>query len=112
MAQAPSILEVLIARGGVMKGARVAAFVVMWAVTADDLGREPSTAEVIDWWGEKPRTVWRYLAEFRELVPELGEHATPQPFVALVQEHAAVKLTRRVNAGLLGRVPAPSLVAA
>jgi hypothetical protein len=107
-----SLFEVLIARAGVMKGGRVGAFIVMWAVVAHDLGREPQMLEVIAWWNEKPRTMHRYLAEFREVLPELGPHATPQEFVPALEAHEADRLTRRANAGMLGRIPAPQLLAA
>jgi hypothetical protein len=110
--EAQSILEVLIARGGIMKGGRVAAFVVMWAVAERSLGHEPTMLEVIEYWNERPRTLHRYLAEFRELLPELGEGATPQVFVPAIREREAERLTRRANAGMLGRVPAPQLLVA
>lgn len=106
MGETPSLLEVLIAKGGVIKGARVAAFIVQWAVAADELP-DPDVPSVARYWAENERTLWRRLADFRELLPELGEHATPQVLVPHLQKNTE-KLTRRANMGILGRIAAPA----
>lgn len=92
MARSPSVLEVCLARGGMMKGTRVATYIVQWSMCGHDLGREPGMEEFVQWWGEPRSTVYRQQQEFREVFPEWS---TPEPF--------AREVGRRLDAS--GRSP-------
>jgi hypothetical protein len=108
-----TLFETLIERGGPLKGGRQASFVVMWAMTAHRLGREPMQTEVRAEWRLSERTCHRYVHEFRKLFPEFGDVATPQVFVPAMEAAVADRLTRktpRADASMLLRVAAPSLV--
>ncbi len=54
---------------------------MLWAYYARQEGRALTVTDFIRASGESDRTVWRWLADFRRLFPELGEHATPQVLV-------------------------------
>lgn len=63
-----TILEVAYAHSGSMlKAARVVAFIEAWGITTRELGHEPTIIEHAEWWGESRPTVYRHLAEFREV---------------------------------------------
>jgi hypothetical protein len=64
-----------IRHGGVMKGARVLAFITQWTLASQGLGRTITLAEYCDWWGASDRTAWRHLAEFREVFADTGLHS-------------------------------------
>jgi len=65
---------------------RVVAFVCTWALARQELGRDLTVGEYIEWCGEPPRTPYRRLAEFRDLWPEYG---TPNELAALLLAHSA-----------------------
>jgi hypothetical protein len=90
---ARTLLEVCIARGGIVKGARVCSFVIRWAMCADALGREPEVVEYIEWWNERDRTAWRHLAEFREV---FATDQTPQ-FLAAVIAPAVAGIGKKLD---------------
>jgi hypothetical protein len=106
----PSVLQIAVARGGVMKGPRVCSFVIAWARVANELGREPTVAEYIRRSGTPERSAWRELREFREIFVELGPKATPQVFVEAVR--AQSDDLDAENLALMGQVPADGLTAA
>lgn len=66
-----TLLDYLIAAGGIRKGMRVATFVAQWTIAQRELGREPTLEEAAAWWKEEARTWYRRLGEFRELLPQL-----------------------------------------
>jgi hypothetical protein len=79
----PPTLQQLAARNvGQIKGARVVAFVVMWAIAEDALGHSPTLEEYAEWWHESRSTVFREQARFREAFP--GE-TTPQRLVDVLR---------------------------
>lgn len=71
------LLALCIDRGGYRQGARVAQFITEWEVAIRKHGRDVGIDEFATWWRDSYRTGYRRLAEFREMFPELGEHATP-----------------------------------
>lgn len=71
---------------GVVKGGRVAAFVVQWAMAeAAEGGDELKIEQVADWWGDAHRTAYRRLAEFREVFPEFS---TPHEICVIAARQA------------------------
>jgi hypothetical protein len=96
------VLEVAVAKGGIRKGTRVAAFIGQWTIAQQQLGHEPTTEEAAAWWKESERTWYRRLDEFREIF-DLAE--TPAPIAAAAIAHSDRVLGRDdVGAaiGLLG----------
>lgn len=77
----PSLLQIAHKRMGFLKGTRVVAFIVSWAVAEEALGHPPSLEEYADWWKESRSTAFREQARFRECFP--GEE-TPQRIVDLL----------------------------
>lgn len=78
-----TLLEVCVARAGMAKGARIAEFVITWAIATDALGHEPTVEEVAEWWRERtPRTLYRRLHDFRAAFPEFGPDGFPTAFAA------------------------------
>jgi hypothetical protein len=69
-------------RAGFALAGRMGEFIVLWSIYSRREGRELNIADFCRLSGESRRTVHRWLAEYRELFPELGEHATPQRLVA------------------------------
>jgi len=94
--QPRTLLELAISKVGVLKGARVCAFLCQWTIATNALGRPITLEEYADWWKESERTVYRHQAEFRRVFGA----PTPQVFAdqAIVRSEA---LTRGV-AGLGG----------
>lgn len=86
-----SLLEVCIARGGLLRGALVAEFVIEWTIAAADLGHQPSVNEFAHWWRDRSeRTTWRRLAAFKQVFPEFDN---PAPIAEqLLAEHGRVEL--------------------
>jgi hypothetical protein len=79
----PPTLQQLAARHvGKVKGARVVAFIVMWAIAEDALDHPPTLEEYAEWWHESRSTVFREQARFREAFP--GE-TTPQRLVDVLK---------------------------
>src|SRR4051794_11070263 len=78
MAKRPArtVLEVAVARGGIVKGTRVTTFVAQWTMASSMLGRPIGIEEYSEWWKEPRSTAYRHQRRFREVFPELE---TPQP---------------------------------
>jgi hypothetical protein len=54
------------------RASRVAAFICMWGMALDDLGRDELTVdEYAEWANESRATAFRRAAEYREMWPEL-----------------------------------------
>ncbi len=86
---ARTLLEVCIARGGYLRGARVAEFVIEWTIAADQLGHQPSVREFSHWWKDKSeRTTWRRLDDFKTVFPEFDN---PAPIAAQLLKQRATK---------------------
>jgi hypothetical protein len=102
-----TVLEYAISKAGILKGARVVAFVVQWTLVSQSLGRQITLAEYADWWNEKERTAYDHQREFREVFAM----ATPQPFAdqAIVRAAAlghGVKGVGMLELDVLGMTPA------
>jgi hypothetical protein len=69
-------MEVCVGRAGVLKGARVCAFITSWTITSRSLGQAITLDDYRAWWNESERSAYRHQREFRAVFPEL---ATPQP---------------------------------
>lgn len=98
-----TLLDYLIAAGGIRKGMRVATFVAQWTIAQSALEREPSVDEAAAWWKEERRTWYRRLAEFRELLPQLDSPASIAADV-IADEHGRADGVGSVI-GWLGRAP-------
>ena len=82
-----------------MKGSRCASFIACWAIATDSNGGPLGDGEGVhaavlaygEYWGDKERTVYNRLAEFRSVFP----HETPQVIVdlALAQNVEAAAIT-------------------
>jgi len=70
-----SLLEYAISKVGIVKGARVCAFVTQWTLASQAIGREITLREYSDWWNQKERTAFHHQAEFRSVFEPL---LTPQ----------------------------------
>jgi hypothetical protein len=98
---ARTVVELCIARGGVMKGARVQAFIAQWTMASQALGKPITLEEYREWWRVSHGSAYREQARFRELFPEL---ATPQPIADVAIARAEEWVSRGV-AGF-GQLPA------
>ncbi len=87
-----TLQQLAAARVGQVKGAKVVAFVVMWAIAEEALGHPPTLEEYAEWWRESRSTVFREQARFREAFP--GE-TTPQSLVDVLQEHEGATWFKR-----------------
>src|SRR4051794_40583995 len=76
--QSSTLQKLASERVGQFKGAKVVAFIVMWAIAEEALGHPPTLEEYADWWHGSRSTVFREQARFRAAFP--GE-ATPQRLV-------------------------------
>lgn len=83
------------ARAGLLKGARVAQYILQWAIASRDLGHAPSAEEYAEWWSESERTSYRRQAEFRAAFEGLDD---PAPIVATMSPEAVAKLDGLVDA--------------
>lgn len=72
------LLGICIDRGGYRRGGRVAQFIAEWEIAVRKHRGPISAEEMTAYWKESRATTYRRQQEFRELFPELGEHATPQ----------------------------------
>lgn len=79
-------MELCIARGGVLKGARVMAFIAQWTMASQSVGHPITLDEYAEWWRETRTTAYRHQREFRELFPGMK---TPQPIAnaAIARAH-------------------------
>jgi hypothetical protein len=101
----PSIMEVCIARKGVLKGSRVCSFIVSWCLASQALGREITLEEYREWWRESERTAYRHQADFRQVFPHLPN---PQPIadVAIARSEAITRGVKGLGAVPVSLVPA------
>jgi hypothetical protein len=67
------------------KASRVAGFIVLWAVALDELGDELGPETFVEWSFDSRATVYRRLADFRELFDEFD---TPTPIARQLLEVA------------------------
>jgi hypothetical protein len=79
------------------KASRLAGFIVLWALAIEDLGPELGAEAFVEWSFESRATVYRRLADFRELFPEFE---TPTPIAVKLLEAA-----RRRGEGVSPGVP-------
>jgi hypothetical protein len=93
-----TLLELAIARVGVLRGSRVLAYMIQWDVVRRELGHEPTREEFSDWWQQSERTTYRDQALFKEAFP--GEESPAR----LMAAARAAWDERRGVAGL-GAVP-------
>lgn len=102
---ARTVMELCVARKGVLKGSRVCAFIAQWIIASQALGREITLEEYAEWWKESERTAYRHQAEFRECFPGLPNPQT-------IANHGIAKseaLSRGVSG--VGSLPASLVVA-
>jgi len=101
----PTLLEHAIRHGGIVKGARVCAFVTQWTIASQAIGREITLPEYADWWNEKERTAFHHQAEFRSVFAPLR---TPQA----IANHAIAR-AEAMQHGVkgLGNLPASLVLA-
>jgi hypothetical protein len=96
------------------KATRVAEFVAMWAISKYQDG-VATVDELADFWGEPRRTMYRRLAEFREVWAPAG-YETPDPLAdALIADFR--RRRERMQASHVARlltvaVPVPVLTGA
>jgi hypothetical protein len=77
---------------------RVAAFVALWATALLDLDTDTLGPEAYARWAaESPRTVYRRLADFRELWPE---YELPNELARLLADEAKRRGSRRADPSL------------
>lgn len=103
---ARTIMEVCLARGGMLKGSRVCAFIGQWAIASEALGKPITLEEYADWWRESRSTSYRHQARFREVFPGMD---TPQPFANLAIARSSEWRSRGIKG--LGELPASVLTA-
>jgi hypothetical protein len=77
-----TLLEVAVARGGLVKGPRAVSMVVGWVVAEEMLGHPPTLEEYAEWWKMSRATAFREQAAFRQCFPE---ETTPQRIADLVK---------------------------
>lgn len=61
---------------------------ILWAVTRESLGSDPTVEEVAAWWKENERTAYREQAAFRRAFPTLD---SPAPIVDVPEMRAKMK---------------------
>jgi hypothetical protein len=99
MPKGQTLAMIAAGRVGVIKSARVMAFMVQWQIAADDLGREPTVEEYAEWWNSSRRTAFREQALFREAFP--GEN-TPRRLLDLTAHAWATRPSKRPSPKVLG----------
>ena len=73
-----TLIDIAVARGGIIKGPRAISMIFGWFVAEEMLGHPPTLEEYADWWRLSRATAFREQAAFRECFP--GE-TTPQRIV-------------------------------
>lgn len=101
-----TVMELCIARAGVLKGARVAQFIAQWTIATQSVGHPITLEEYAEWWHESRATSFRHQARFREVFPMLD---TPQPIANAAMARASEWQTQGV-AGI-GQLPASIVTA-
>ncbi len=64
-------MELAFRNAGFLKGQTALVWAIMWAVTRESQGSDPSAEEVAAWWKENERTAYREQAAFRTAFPTL-----------------------------------------
>jgi len=64
-------LELAFRNAGFRKGQTALVWALMWAVTRESKGSDPTVDEVAAWWKENERTAYREQAAFRAAFPTL-----------------------------------------
>jgi hypothetical protein len=83
------------------KATRVGEFIAMWSI-AKHKGESTSVESLAEFWGEPPRTMYRRLAEFREVWSPSG-FDTPDPIADyLITDYRSRR--EQLNAGSLARL--------
>jgi hypothetical protein len=62
-------------------------YMLRWRVVAQATGEEPTVSSIAEFWGESPRTVYRWQAAFRAAFP--GEHDPKRILLACDRDSAA-----------------------
>lgn len=106
--EARTVMEVCQARAGVLKGARVCAFIAQWTMASQALGKAITLDEYRDWWKESERTAYRHRREFRAVFPHLED---PQPFAdeAIVRAEAVAHGVKGIGSLPVSAMPRLSL---
>ncbi len=78
-----TVLELCVARAGLLKGAKLAEFVCAWAIATRSVGHTLGIEEFSEWWAEgySRRTAYNRLREFRAVFPEFE---TPHVLAAVI----------------------------
>jgi hypothetical protein len=103
---AKTVIEVCIARGGIVKGARAQAFIAQWTIASQAVGHPITLEEYRDWWRMSHGTAYREQARFREVFPGM---TTPQPIADLAIARADEWSTGGVKG--FGELPASVILA-
>lgn len=103
---ARTIAELCVARAGILKGARVQAFIASWTIASQSMGKPITLEEYADWWKESRATAYRHQARFREVFPGLE---TPQPIANVAIARGREWADRGVDG--IGSLPASAIPA-
>lgn len=66
----PELVHFMYSKAGMRKALRIVEFLSLWGVLADELGREPTRQEFLDYWDESPATYFRRLEQWRMVWPD------------------------------------------
>jgi hypothetical protein len=91
---AKTVFEYCVATQGVVKGAKLAGFILSWSIATERLGHplgegagvKAAVQEYATYWADNERTAWNHLRTFRTVFPQWD---TPH---ALVEIAAAKKV--------------------
>src|ERR1035437_5429260 len=64
-------MELAFRNAGFRKGQTALVWAILWAVTRESKGSDPTVEEVAAWWKENERTAYREQAAFRAAFPKL-----------------------------------------
>lgn len=81
-----TLLEIAVARGGLINGPRAISMIVGWLVAEEMLGHPPDLDEYADWWKMSRATAFREQAAFRKCFPQ---ETTPQRIADLIKAQQA-----------------------
>ena len=87
-------MELAFRNAGFLKGQTALVWALMWAITRESQGSDPSAEEVAAWWKENERTAYREQAAFRAAFPML---ATPS--ILFDDPKLKEKITQLAKAG-------------
>ena len=83
------------------RATRVSEFIAMWTI-AKALGKSTSVEDLAEFWDEPPRTMYRRLAEFREVWKPAGFETPDAIADGLIADYRRRK--DRINAGAVARL--------